>query len=142
MKNLFIAIVLIYFVLDGHSQADWLTYYQETVVAIGEIVKAEIKENDTVVVKDAFNLIGTGVCFYVKYDSIILPCLITAKHVFYNSRENWKPNTLMVRFSWFENTSILDYLGTELILEINREKHWFPHPDSTVDLAGIILFPD
>jgi hypothetical protein len=123
------------------KEDNWLNGWQRPVVALGSKFTTNVNYNGKIIRKDIFNLVGTGVVFYVKYDTITLPCLITAKHVFYNSQENWKPNNLFIRFSWFDDLSIFDYLGTEILLNKNNKPTWFAHPDSTVDLAGLIFNP-
>jgi hypothetical protein len=64
-------------------------------------------------------------------------CLMTAKHVFQYNKLNWHPINLQLRFSDSDTLSFDKYLGIKLTLENSGRKLWYPHPDSTVDLACI-----
>jgi hypothetical protein len=88
--------------------------------------------------KRIFNIVGTGVIFYIKYfgkkDTSIVPCIVTAKHVFYNPHENHFPSQLNIRFKWDEKLSLDSYFGINIKLhEGLNQTHWISHPDSSVD---------
>lgn len=117
----------------------WIDEWQRSTVSIG-IQDSMLKGNSKV---PYFRVIGTGVIFYVKYDTIPIPCLVTAKHVFQDLSRNWSPASIRIRFSWFDEKSVDTYLGIELLLNLNKQRLWFPHPNSNVDLACLPLqIPD
>ena len=89
MKNFYSILFLLFFYSLAYSQQDstktWIEVWQKSTVSIGKI--------DTVVYKTQkipfYRVIGTGVLFYTKYDTIVIPCLITAKHIFEDLNNNW-----------------------------------------------------
>ena len=61
------------------------------------------------------------------------------RKVVYNAKENWFPDSLRIRFSWFDDKPIDEYFGIPIILNLNGKRTWLSHPDSTVDLACLSI---
>ena len=119
----------------------WIESWEKATIAIGIKDTIDLRlQNNTILKKEIFKVIGTGVIFYVKVDSIVIPTLVTAKHIFYNPKEKWYPDSLRIRFSWFEDKAIDEYFGIPIYLKENGRKNWFTHPDSSVDLACLSIF--
>jgi len=139
MKKLYLFIYTIIYLIISPSKSlceSWLDKWQNCTVALGVIDTVEfISSNNTINKKAIFKVIGSGAIFYVKLDTIVIPTLVTAKHVFYKPSDNWQPDSIRIRFSWFENKPIDEYFGINLLLYQNNHKKWFAHPDSAVDLA-------
>ncbi len=140
-----ISLIMMYLIIINSRQLyaqteSWIEPWQKSTISFGlkESISITLSNNKTVK-KDIFNIKGTGAIFYVKVDTIVIPTIVTAKHVFYNPNENWSPDSLRIRFSWFEDKPIDEYFGIPIILNNNAKRAWFPHPDSTVDLACISL---
>jgi hypothetical protein len=135
MKKLAILLLLITPSIYSQTKSSWIDIWQQSTVSIGII--DTLRDNNVKV--PFFNVIGTGVIFYVKYDTIVVPCLVTAKHVFSDSIHNWNPQRLRIRFPWFDEKPIDKYFGIELLLKQNNVLNWFSHPNKNVDLACLPL---
>ena len=108
----------------------WLDHWREATVALGVVQRSEGKQR--------FSAVATGV-IVGSVPGQKRPWLVTAKHVFYNPAENWDPGYILVRFSWFENRPVDDYLGVMVPLKSNGRRTWVAHPDPDVDLAYVPL---
>ncbi len=132
------------------SQGDWLQGWREATVAIGVIDKANAKDartgkfmidrwGDTVRIS-YFRVIGTGVLCQLPDTSVKTPLLLTAKHVFIDKQKRWEPAAIQIRFAWFADRSVSEYLGITVNLRTAKGSPlWFEHPDTSVDLAAIPL---
>jgi V8-like Glu-specific endopeptidase len=133
-----------------YAQKDWLQGWRDATVAIGVIDtgKAINRNTGEYIINSHgdttripfFRVIGTGLICALPDTNIKIPLLLTAKHVFFNKEKNWDPKSIQIRFSWFSDKSVSDYLGVKYLLKNNSNKHlWFSHPDENVDLAIIPL---
>lgn len=111
----------------------WINIYQETIVALGHVEK--IKDPTSKKDKEIFKVIGTGMLFYVNVNNQIIPCLITAKHIFEDPQIKWFPKTLRLRHFNFNTLPLDSYLGVEMKLKEAEKKLWFDHDNSNVDLV-------
>ena len=109
----------------------WIENWQQATVSIGVVDTFK----DLSVDKPFFKVIGTGIVFYIKIDTIPLPCLVTAKHVLYDQANNWDPKTVQIRFQWADDRPIDQYFGITMGLKENNQHLWYEHPNSNVDLA-------
>lgn len=89
--------------------------------------------------KPYYRVVGTGVLFYVNHLKETVPVLVTAKHVFEDTENEWNPSELRLRFSWFDDKPVDEYFGFRLVLFEEGKKNWFSHSNEEVDLAGIPL---
>ena len=112
------------------SGTSWLDHWRESTVAIGVAAREGGKQR--------FSAVATGV-IVGSVPGQKRPWLVTAKHVFYNPAENWEPSYVLVRFSWFENRPVDEYLGVMVPLKENGRPVWVAHPDPDVDLAYVPL---
>lgn len=123
-------------VITEAQTTSWLTPWEKSTVAIGKIDSIKIKRhNNSPIWKKVFSVVGTGAVFYVKIDSLVIPALITAKHVFHDPTKNWMPTHLQIRYSWFQDKPVDEYFGIQIDLRKNGAPLWFAHSDSLVDLA-------
>lgn len=121
----------------GQGDTSWVSRYRKALVCIGTIQVTKDYKN---VSNSKFNSVGSGLIMYVKdKKGEIIPCLITAKHVFESRRQNWFPSSLQLRFYGSDTLSFSKYLGIQLKLLDKGKKLWFELPDSTVDIACIPL---
>lgn len=132
------------------AQNDWLQGWRDATVAIGVIDTAKaIDRNTKKYLVNAkgdtskipyFRVVGTGMIFANPDTTVRTPLLLTAKHVFHDLKKHWNPASLRIRFSWFSDKSVINYLGIAISLKNPKGSPlWFSHPDSTVDLAVIPL---
>ncbi len=130
------AMVLISAVASGQNttQPAWLDYWREATVAVGVVKKAKIVSQGKQSVRDIFAVVGTGVIVGAHGQ---LPLLVTAKHVLYEPKHNWDPETIRIRFAWFDDRPVEDYLGVEIALKKDGKHVWIGHP--TADVAVISL---
>lgn len=116
--------------------------FRKSTVSFGIVATKTFRNlDDSIVSRKIYTPIGTGICYYVKFKDIVLPCLITAKHVIFDSLQKWSPDTLNVRFSNSDSLTIDKYFGVPLVLKQDSMRFWLPHPDPTIDLACIFLDP-
>jgi len=142
-----IGILLIFLLLggtqvkaEGEKKGIWLYGAQEATVAIGSMKKAMVTRGaGPSIEKDIFAVIGSGVVLANPWAPSKRPWLVTAKHVFYNPKKNWEPKSVQIRFSWFDDKPVDEYLGVTLQLKKGSERLWTPHPNDDMDLAGIPL---
>jgi Trypsin-like peptidase domain len=130
------AMALIHAVATGQGTAPpaWLDYWREATVAVGVVKKAKVVSQGKPSLRDIFGVVGTGVIVGAHGQ---LPLLLTAKHVLYDPKENWDPETIRIRFAWFDDRPVEDYLGVEIPLKKDGKRVWVGHP--TADLAVISL---
>lgn len=133
-----------------HAQYDWLQGWRDATVAIGVVDtgravsrqtgKFITKPNGDTVRVPYFRIVGTGVICALADTDIHIPLLLTAKHVFSEPNKKWDPSSVRLRFSWFADKSVSEYLGIEFPLKDSRANPlWLSHPDNAVDLAVIPL---
>lgn len=144
MAKIITVLVFFLFTVKSWSQSQsWIDDLTSKTVVFGKDTILDFQEKPGFIVKKrVFNIIGTGVIFYIKYfekkDTITVPCIVTAKHVFYNPMENYLPTELNIRFKWDEKKSLDTYFGVNCkLLTDTKQRYWIAHPDSTVDLACI-----
>ncbi len=147
MRILFLISFVILF-MNGYSQRSaWIDNIASTVVSIGKDTIIYIRDHKGLVVKKrVFETLGTGVIFYTKKivgrDTIVIPIIVTAKHVFFNPAEKHNPRALNVRFRWDDKKPLDKYFGVKLeLVDGQNNTNWIAHPDSTVDLACLPLSP-
>lgn len=116
----------------------WTEQVREATVAIGRIVTA-LSTSDVATRKEEFALVGTGVVFGLPDDPTNAAWLVTAKHVFDNPNQNPQPDAVQLRFAWFGERSVEDYLGIRAVLRNETGRLWIPHPNPAVDLAALRL---
>lgn len=68
-----------------------------------------------------------------------VPFLVTARHVFYDPLKNWDPESVQIRFNWFDQKPVDEYLGIKIKLKENNKHLWIGHQDNSVDLAALPL---
>jgi S1-C subfamily serine protease len=146
ISSLLTLALLLTFPRATYAQNDWLQGWREATVSIGKIDsvivlnqatgKPTVKPGGDTLRVQYFRVLGTGVIFSAPDTTIRAPFLVTAKHVFHNPKENWDPDSLRLRFTWFADKSVTDYLGINFHLkDVNRKRLWVAHPDPSVDLA-------
>jgi hypothetical protein len=115
-------------------------YFRERTISLG-VRKIDTFEDASGkwVAKEIFKTIGTGVCLYVKKGDKVIPCLLTAKHVLFDSSNAWSPKAINIRFSEADTLEIDSFFGTNLSLYDSSKPIWIEHPDKGVDLACILL---
>jgi len=117
----------------------WVEAVKDATVAIGSIRKAKVQTPMGEVEKDIFAVVGTGVIMALPNQKKGIPWIVTAKHVFYNPDDKWDPESLQIRFNWFDQKPVDEYLGITIKLKENAEHLWIAHEDSSIDLAAIQL---
>jgi hypothetical protein len=114
--------------------------FRKITVSFGRDTLTEYRNfNNKLVKTRIFQSLGTGVCFYLRDGNEILPCIITAKHVIYEPLNKWQPDSINIRFHDLDTLSVEKYYGTKIPLYDNSTPLWLPFPDSSIDLACIIL---
>lgn len=145
-----ISILIFGVVANVPAQQDWLQGWRDATVAIGivDTGKAISKQTGKYILKPNgdtlrvpyFKVVGTAVLFASPDTSIKIPLLVTAKHVFDDPKKNWHPSSVRLRFSWFSEKSVNEYLGIEFRLKDQPGRPlWRAHQDQNVDLAVIPL---
>jgi len=125
---------------EATPQRAWLEYWREATVALGTTTKANIVLPDgNESERDIFGVIGTGVIFGLPEDQSKTPWLVTARHVFHDPTRGWDPESIRLRFAWFEDRPVEDYLGIAIPLKYKGKHLWTAHPMPSVDLAAIPL---
>jgi len=112
----------------------WLDYWRQATVALGIVKRAMVGPKGKEIEKNVFAVIGTGVLFGVEGKP---PILVSAKHVIYEPGNRWTPKNIQLRFAWFEDRPVEDYLGVEVALEHKGNRLWMAHP--TADLMAMPL---
>ncbi len=133
-----IIILLLFFSINIYSQS-WIEDWQKAIVSIGVTDSIPYKAQNQIYHKKYFSLIGTGVLFYIKIDTLPIPVLITAKHVFSSPEEKWEPELVNIRFSSDESKSVYEYFGITVKLKDQNKINWISHPNNKVDLACLPL---
>jgi hypothetical protein len=148
IMNVRVIVIFLIFVLlggtrvraDGEKKGVWLYAAQEATVAIGTLKRATVTRGaGPSIEKDIFAVIGTGVILANPWAPSKRPWLVTAKHVFYQPEKKWEPESVQIRFSWFDDRPVYEYLGVRVQLIEGSERLWTPHPNDDTDLAGIPL---
>lgn len=122
------------------KEKSWLdTWREATVALVGPGKTRTIAPNGTIIERDSLVIRGTGVILGLPGDATKIPWLVTAKHVFFNPQIGWDPDSLYIRFSWFESRPLTDYPGIRIILKEGSRHLWISHPDPSVDLVAIPL---
>ncbi len=117
-------------------------------ISFGRDTVVDFREsNGTIVKKRVFDVIGTGVVFYIKLyrekDTIVIPTIVTAKHVFNNPEEKYFPKSINVRFKWDEKKPLDKYFGVKIdLIDEKNQQRWTAHPNPSVDLASYPIIID
>ncbi len=116
------------------QQRPWIDAWRDATVAIGT-PKKTLPKDSTEKETEYFHVLGTGVVFRIPGSPY--PWLISAKHVLVNPNLP-DPKLIRIRFAWFEDRRIDEYLGVAVPLFGPDGKDLrVVHP--TADLAAIPL---
>jgi hypothetical protein len=121
------------------AKKSWIEAVKDSTVAIGSIRKARIQTPKGEIEKDIFAVVGTGVIMVAPEQKEGVPWLVTAKHVVYDPIRKWDPDSLQIRFNWFDQRPVDDYLGITIKLKEDNKHLWLAHQDSSVDLVAFPL---
>jgi hypothetical protein len=88
-----IIILLLLLSLNIYPQS-WIEEWQKAIVSIGVIDSLQYKSQNQIHFKKYFRVVGTGVLFYIKIDTLSVHALVTAKHVFTHRKKIGTPNLL------------------------------------------------
>lgn len=126
------------------EKVSWVKFWKEETVSLGIINTLKVTlPSGKIEERKYFQVIGSGVIMALSNSSCKLPILVTAKHVFFDPAMKWKPPSLQIRFSWFQNKSVFEYYGIPINLRSDDDKPlYFIHPDNAIDLAAIPLSID
>lgn len=120
--------------------AGWIDRWRAATVALGCIQEAEIRSRGgRVSRKSFFAVVGTGVLFSLHSRRSHVTWLVTAKHVFADPHEEWRPSTLGMVFPDRHPRGAAPVVEIPLQLIKAGRRCWFPHPDRSVDLACLPL---
>jgi len=142
LKKLLFFIVLLLGTTDSYSQIvnrTWLDGLRNATVAIGKIVEKEEIQDSINVKRRFFKVLGTGILVRLTDSTINRPFLITARHLIIDPKTNTYPNSIQVRFSWFEDKNLEENIGITIKLKIDNIPNFLVHPDNDVDLVIIPL---
>ncbi|WP_421798493.1 S1 family peptidase [Haliscomenobacter sp.] len=123
-------------IANQDQKKPWLSSYQESIVSLGKIAKADIGNNQSI---NYFSVVGSGMIFYVNAHNKTIPCLITAKHVLENVPDKWTPDKINLRLFRFQNEELHKNLGVEIPLRKNGKKLWIEPDNKSTDLACLPL---
>ncbi len=135
MRLAILVFILAFFGKAAYSQGI-IDKFRSNTVCLGRV---EIFLDSSHQVHKVFWPVGTGVISYVKTKNVQVPCIITAKHVVYNSKNNWFPNVLYLRLSEDDTLDFDNYTGIPISLKEDNSISWIPHPNGSVDLVCIPL---
>jgi S1-C subfamily serine protease len=122
------------------AKKSWVEAAKDATVAIGTVRTAAIQTKQGEVTKPIFAVVGTGVILAAPGQSQgAIPWLVTAKHVLCDPAQGWDPQSIQIRFNWFDDKPVDEYLGVELKLKNGGQRIWYEHPDPSVDLAAVPL---
>lgn len=144
MKSILSVILLINTTLCAqitYPEKDWIQQLQRYTISIGDLQTDTVVEKNKKIAKQYYNIIGTGLVCYVKYKNHVIPVVVTAKHVL-KTPQNYLLDSIRVRFSWHDDKSVYEYFGISIPLLRDHEINFFPHPDSSIDLACFALRTD
>lgn len=120
--------------------AGWIDRWRAATVALGCVQEAEIRSRGgRVSRKSFFAVVGTGVLFSLHSRRSPVTWLVTAKHVFADPHEEWRPSTLGMVFPDRHPRGAAPVVEIPLQLIKAGRRCWFPHPDRSVDLACLPL---
>jgi Trypsin-like peptidase domain len=139
MQRLLIGCSFLMIVLSGTAQNNYsadpfVETWQRITVSLGNIGQKEFNKKTY----QYYNVLGTGVLFYITYKSQPVPVIITAKHVIKNKKGDIM-DTMRVRFSWESNKSVYENLGYKIIIRHKDIGYYFELPDTSIDLVCIPL---
>jgi S1-C subfamily serine protease len=117
----------------------WIEAVKGATVAIGKLENVLIKTAKGEEQKTIFAVVGTGVIMAATDQKGSALFLVTARHVFYDPEKNWDPDFVQIRFSWFDQKPVDQYLGIKIKLKENGKHLWAEHKDPSVDLAALPL---
>jgi len=106
--------------------------WQRATVSLGNVKQKEFNKHKY----KYFNILGTGVLFYIIYRKQTIPVIITAKHVLKNER-GIIFDTIRMRVSWESNKSVYENLGYKIVIGNKNAPYYFQLPDTSIDLACI-----
>lgn len=121
------------------AQKSWIEAVKDATVAIGRLEQAHVKTTVREEQKTIFAVVGTGVIMVAPGQKNGVPFLVTAKHVFYDQSKNWDPESVQIRFNWFDQKPVDEYLGIKIKLKEDNKHLWIGHQDNSVDLAALPL---
>jgi hypothetical protein len=146
MRKLSCIIIVLALILSGTlltaqepPKKSWIEAVKDATVAIGAVRKARIQTPNGETSKNIFAVVGTGVIMTPPDQQKGIPWLVTAKHVFYDPAQKWDPDVVQIRFNWFDQKPVDEYLGITVKLKENGQHLWLPLQDDSVDLAAIPL---
>lgn len=117
------------------------TAMKKYVVGIGTIINDSMIQNNKKIGIKRFVTIGSGLITYVKFDTIVIHNVITARHVinFFKSK-NLK--SIFIRPSWADTIKTTEYFGVEIPLSnSDNTSNVYLYPDSHIDLGSILILP-
>jgi len=117
-----------------YPEKSWIELLQKFTISLGDTQTDTIVEKGVKRAVPYYNILGTGVPFYVKYNDRVIPVIVTAKHVLKNNANKFL-DSIRVRLSSRDDESVYEYLGVQIPLKFEKEVTYFEHPDSTIDLA-------
>ncbi len=117
----------------------WIEAVKDATVAIGTVRTARVRAAGGRADKEIFAIVGTGVIMLPPEQTEGPPWLVTAKHVLYNTAMKWDPDSIQIRFNWFDHKPVDEYLGITIRLKERGRRLWIAHKDPAVDLAAIPL---
>ncbi len=139
-------ILLVFLLAAGTSvmaqdqpKKSWIEAVKDATVAIGTIRTALVKTPKGEEEKTIFAIVGTGVVMVAPGQKEGLPWLVTARHVLYDPARNWDPDSVQIRFNWFDQKPVDEYMGITIKLKENNKHLWLTHQDASVDLVALPL---
>lgn len=141
-----ILILLVFLLAPGTSvmaqsqpKKSWIEAVKDATVAIGTLRTALVKTPTGEEKRTIFAVVGTGVVMVAPGQKEGLPWLVTAKHLLYDPAKNWDPDSIQIRFNWFDKKPVDEYMGITMKLKENNKHLWLAHQDASVDLVALPL---
>jgi hypothetical protein len=131
LMSLLMSIFLCY--PQNPNNKGWIERYQDLTISIGNIKYDTIIKDGKTKVYPYYNILGTGVMFYVK-SLLAYPIIVTAQHVLMDEEGKYF-DSIKVRFSWEDDKSVYEFLGHNIGLKIQGEGLVYTHPSQKFDLA-------
>jgi len=119
---------------DIPEEKAWMSMWQRATVSIGDIKYDTIIQSNKKKAIPYYNILGTGVVFYVTWGKVVVPVVVTARHVIEGLNKKF-PDSVKVRFSWHDDKSVYSYFGVSVPLKLNGNQNWLSFSDSSIDLA-------
>jgi hypothetical protein len=124
----------------AQAQNQWLQIMREVTVFL-DAPKDPLKvtSDGRVVDEKAEFTIGSGVIVGSTLDPKGPLWIVTARHVVSKPEAHWQPAVVYLRFAWFADKPLKDFVGIPIQLRDGDKQFWIGHPDPSVDLAAIPL---